>query len=229
MTPDRPPTPDRAVNHLAMVARWSDALAHEIKNPFHAMVINLELVKRRAGDAEGLRERAEVVESELHRVHALIDSVLRLVRPWPATASVDVDAAFEALLPAVRARAALQQLDYEHEPGGAPAAIAPADFALILLNLLDNAMDALPKGGRLRTRSARDDDSVTVRITDDGPGLDALEGDPFAAGTTGREGRPGLGLAVSRQLARDAGGDLVASAPRDGAGAELILTLPRPG
>ncbi|MGK7310738.1 MAG: ATP-binding protein [Candidatus Longimicrobiales bacterium M2_2A_002] len=220
---------DRARNQLDLLARWTDELAHEIKNPFHAMVINLELVKRRAGDAEGLRERTVVVESELHRVHALVDSVLRLVRPWPKTGTVDVDAAFEALLPAVRARAALHQLDYEHEPGGATAAIAPADFALILLNLLDNAMDALPEAGRLRTRFARDDDTVTVRVTDDGPGLGALDGDPFAAGTTGREDRKGLGLAVSRRLARDAGGDLVASAPRDGDGAALILTLPRPG
>ena len=227
MTPDHPTDPDRAANHLALVARWSDALAHEIKNPFHAMVINLELVKRRAGDPEGLRERAEVVESELHRVHALIDSVLRLVRPWPATATVDVDAAFEALLPAVRARAALRQLDYAHEPGGAPAAIPPADFALILLNLLDNAMDALPKGGRLRTRFVHDD-AVTVRVTDDGPGFGDLD-DPFEAGTTSREGRPGLGLAVSRRLAQGAGGDLVAREVESGGGAELVLTLPRTG
>ncbi len=139
-----------------------------------------------------------------------------------------MDAAFEALLPAVRARAALGQLDYAHEPGGAAAAIAPADFGLILLNLLDNAMDALPKGGRLRTRFVHDDDDVTVRVTDDGPGFGDLD-DPFAAGTTSREGRPGLGLAVSRRLARDAGGDLVAGGPRDGDGAELVLTLPRPG
>ncbi|NIP60786.1 MAG: hypothetical protein GWO00_23330, partial [Gemmatimonadetes bacterium] len=56
---------------LELVSRWADDLAHEIKNPLHAMVINLELVKRRATgeDAGALIQRAEVVESELYRVH----------------------------------------------------------------------------------------------------------------------------------------------------------------
>src|SRR5690606_25840506 len=69
-------------NRMDLVARWADDLAHEIKNPLHAMVINLELVKRRAGsgDREPLVDRVEVVEAELHRVHHLVESLLRLVR-----------------------------------------------------------------------------------------------------------------------------------------------------
>ena len=221
------PTPGREVNQLEVVSRWAEDLAHEIKNPFHSMFINLELVKRRAGDPEGLEERAAVVESELHRVHDLIDAVLRLVRPWPDRAATDVDATLSALLPAVRARATLHRLDYEHAPGGATAAIPPADLLLVLLNLVDNALDALPKGGRLRTLCTHDDEVVRLHVADDGPGLDGLEGDPFEPGVTSREGRSGLGLPVSRRLVERAGGTLVVEPDEDGPGLRATAAIPR--
>jgi signal transduction histidine kinase len=241
MTPD-PADPDRTANHLALLARWADELAHEIKNPFHAMVINLELVKRRAGeDAEGARERAQVVESEIHRVHGLIDSLLTLARPWPATETAHVGTVLDALLPVFRARATLHHITFEHEPGDGPAAVAlpPADLALVLLNLVDNAIDAAREGaagpdeageGRwIRVAWEPGEDAVVVRVTDSGPGFGGLDGDPFDAGV-GRAGRDGLGLAVSRALLEAAGGTLGVEgdgADGDPTSTTLAATLPR--
>lgn len=217
---------DREVNHLELVSRWAEDLAHQIKNPFHALVINLELVKRRAGDREGVTERAEVVESEIHRVHELVDSLLAVVRPWPETDTADVDRVFDALLPVVRARASLRLIAYQHEPGGGTVAMPPADLALVILNLVDNAMDAFDDPGRIRTRCAREDHGTRITVADDGSGLGDVPGDPFERGVTGRPGRAGLGLAVTRTLVRRAGGSVAITAHDDGPGVTVEVTLP---
>lgn len=222
---------DRSRNQLALLARWADELAHEIKNPFHAMVINLELVKRRAGDAEPARERAEIVESELHRVHGLIDSLLKLIRPWPDTGTADVHTVLEPLLPVFRTRADLHHLDFDYRSGDGPAAVAlpPAALMLTVLNLVDNAFDAAAEGGRIGITWTGEDHGVVVRVTDSGPGIRGLDGDPFEVGVSGRPGRAGLGLAVSRELVRQAGGSLVVEESGADDGTTLALVVPRPG
>jgi signal transduction histidine kinase len=102
---------------MDLVARWADDLAHEIKNPLHAMVINLELVKR--GPARRTPAPSwtawRCVESELHRVHTLIESLLRLVRPWTEHGFADVERVFRDIEPVVDARARIRKIQYQHE------------------------------------------------------------------------------------------------------------------
>jgi nitrogen-specific signal transduction histidine kinase len=212
---------ERAANRLDLVSRWADDLAHEIKNPLHAMVINLELVKRRAGsdDPGPLIERAEVVESELHRVHALVDSLLRLVRPWPIASSASVQQVFDALLPVFQARARIRHVQYEHRPGSAIVAMPPGDLAQVLVNLVDRAIDATSQGGRVLTGIDREGAHARIAVEHvgaEGAGVAGAE-QGVAAGPTlpvpaqdgGRaaeEGDPGL--AVTRRLLERAGGGL---------------------
>jgi phosphoglycerate-specific signal transduction histidine kinase len=70
-------------NRFQLVSRMADDLAHEIKNPLNSMVINLEVIRSRArkGDAAGVLDRADVVESEVRRLNGLIDGMLKLLRP----------------------------------------------------------------------------------------------------------------------------------------------------
>lgn len=221
---------ERRTNRMDLVARWADDLAHEIKNPLHAMVINLELVKRRAsaGDAAPVLQRAEVVENELHRVHDLIDSFLRLVRPWPDTAVCDVDQVFEQLLPVLGARTRIRRVDYEHRPGGGVVALPPGRVAQVLLNLIDNAIDATPEGGRVVTGCEMGRESVMIRIEDEGPGIpedvlaDAESGTPRP-----RPGRSGLGLVVSSRILREAGGRLEWRPGTGGEGTAAVASIPR--
>lgn len=222
---DRAQDPERFeqdANRLALLSRWADDLAHEIKNPLHAMVINLELVKRRAGgsDPTPLIERAEVVESELHRVHALVDSLLKLVRPWPDARSSTVQQVFDALIPVIHARARIRQVEYTHEPGVAIVAISPGDLAQVLVNLVDNAIDATPEGGRVTTAVGTDGHQAWIRIRDTGPGL--------TDGVDSPHGRSGLGLPVTRRLLDRAGGSLRLSNV-EGGGAEATISLPCTG
>ncbi len=220
-------------NRMDLVSRWADDLAHEIKNPLHAMVINLELVKRRAGgpNAGAVVQRAAAVESELHRVHALVDSLLRLVRPWPPRPRTDADIVFEELLPVLGARTRVRKVDYEHRPGGGALVDMPAEeLALVILNLVDNAIDATPEGGRVATRVEPTREGVRIMVSDTGPGVAAeLAGEPPERSATPREGRAGLGLAICHRLVRKAGGWLRLEAGRAGEGTVATVSLPRSG
>ncbi len=219
-------------NRMDLVSRWADDLAHEIKNPLHAMVINLELVKRKAGssDPEPVRQRAEIVEAELHRVHGLVESLLRLLRPWPARGTADVADTFDALLPVLTARSRIKKIEFEHRPGTATVPMAPGPLGLVVLNLVDNAIDATQDGGRITTGCEIDADGVRITVTDSGPGLSAAVAERiFEEGVTSRQGRAGLGLALVHRLVREAGGRLTVGAAPGPGGCQVEVFLPRTG
>jgi signal transduction histidine kinase len=215
---------------MDLVARWADDLAHEIKNPLHAMVINLELVKRRAsaGEAGPLLERIQVVESELHRVHFLVESLLRLVRPWPDRPTADVAAIFENIMPVLEARARIRKIGLEHQPAAATVAMAPGHLTLVLLNLVDNAMEASAENDRLFTACVPEDGQIRLTIRDTGTGLpDHLRDHVFDRGVTHRPGHAGLGLAISRRLVSEAGGELTLEPAVGEPGTQATIILPR--
>lgn len=118
------------------------------------------------------------------------------------------------------------------------AAHEPKALRVVLYHILRNALEALPRGGKLAVRSARAaDGSLRLEFRDDGPGYPAqwLERrfQPFASP---RRGRAGLGLALVRKTLRRWGGDAEAANGADGRGACLVLSfapppapLPEPG
>lgn len=225
-------TADLRANRLDLLSRWADDLAHEIKNPFHAMVINIELVKRRAasGDAEPLVQRAQVVESEIHRVHDLIESLLRLMRPWSDPEPAQVDQVFAAMAPVIAARARIRRIEIEHQPGGSAVPMGPGPLALVVLNLMDNAMEATSEGGRVVTSSAVEGDRVRITVLDNGAGLPGGPGDRFfEAGVGEWPGRAGLGLTIAARLVHDAGGTLTLEPAPGHGGALATVLLPRTG
>jgi signal transduction histidine kinase len=219
-------------NRMDLVARWADDLAHEIKNPLHAMVINLELVKRRVGgpDADAVVDRVAVVESEIHRVHGLVESLLRLVRPWPAASVADVDRVFNDLLPVLRVRSRIRKIEFEHRAGGGTVAMPPGLLALVLLNLADNAFEVTPEQGRVETACETRDGQVRITVRDTGTGLPPeLAPRVFEPGVTHNPERAGLGLAIARRLVQEAGGTLTIEPGAAEGGTLATIALPAVG
>lgn len=224
----------REVNRYHLVSRLADDLAHEIKNPLHAMVINTELVKRRVstGDAESALERVEVVDQEIGRVHEITDRLLWLIRPARESAPpTDVGELLDGLVPLLELQGKVNriELDYEGAPAGADVPIRSEALEQALLNLVGNAVDAIGSdGGRIAIEAASSDGEVRVRVSDTGPGLAAELDELAAPGRTSRSGRAGLGLAVTRDIVADAGGRLESGGPDDEPrGATFILVLPQ--
>jgi signal transduction histidine kinase len=122
------------------------------------------------------------------------------------------------------------------EVSGDPGIVARADpekVTQILVNLLSNAIKFTPSGGHISAECTAVDDAVNLTISDTGPGIatEKLEAifEPFIQlkeTFAGRESGVGLGLAISRDLARAMNGDLTVESAED-KGARFMLSLPR--
>jgi len=109
----------------------------------------------------------------------------------------------------------------------------PERVTQILVNLLSNAIKFTPAGGHITAECAGVDERVTLTITDTGIGIAAEKHEPIfepfiqlKEGLSDREGGVGLGLAISRDLARAMDGDITVEST-EGKGARFILSLPR--
>ena len=102
-------------------------------------------------------------------------------------------------------------LETELDPELPPVDANPGELNQVWTNLVDNAIDAVPSGGRITVRSASSDDGVAVRIVDDGPGIPAEVQahvfEPFFTTKDVGEGT-GLGLAIVHRIVRAHGGEV---------------------
>jgi signal transduction histidine kinase len=221
----------KAYDRLAQAEEIAGTFAHEIGTPLNTMYGHLQLLRedlRQAQDAGG-EDRVGLMLSQLERVAKIVRGGLtRGTWPAPRQAPTELVQLAERMIrflePSLDAAGVTAQI----QAGSAPAS-ADTDPDLveqILLNLLKNAIEALPRGGRIVLSVGRDGAQAFIDVEDDGPGLPAEARSqlfqPFvtskgAAGT-------GLGLAVSRRLARALGGELAYVATEKGT--RWHLTLP---
>jgi len=211
------------------VARW---LIHDLRNPTQALTLITELMDEGPEPGEpGTVETIREATAQLSRSLELLDRLLRLPRPAVEAAPLSLQDSLEFVGALHRSHRSGMRLDLE----GALGAVLPAvvgvehEIEQILLNLVLNALEATGEaaGSRLVVDAIALDGSVRVRVTDNGPGIPSdRRARLFAAMPTVRGGRlRGLGLAVSRGLARRFGGDLVLSADA-GPGTRFDLLLP---
>lgn len=221
-------------NRLDLLSRLADDLAHEVKNPLHAMVVNLALLERRVttGDTDGCLERVGVLEDEVARLHTVFEALFQLLRPdVEGPIPRELDDAVRELLPVLEIQAKLARVEvgYEAAEAGAPILISRSALRHAVLNLAANALEAMRStGGRLTLRASRTGHEVQLRISDTGPGIapEDVERIGMPGFSTG-EDRAGLGVAVARALIEDAGGRLeLDAAGADGSGTTFLLALP---
>jgi signal transduction histidine kinase len=191
-------------NKLDLVERFADDLAHEIKNPLHSMVINLEVLKRRitrdGGSApEELMRYAGVLSSELERVNRRIEILLRLVRPERGSELTTITQAVDELLELLELERERRNVEISFEPAPLPVrGHIPRDAARqIVLNMLLDSLDILAPGAALTIRTEVEPGWIHLR----------MEGsrDDAAANSPERE-QSGAHLSVARTLAELHGG-----------------------
>lgn len=106
-------------SRFAVISRLADDLGHELKNPLHSMVINLEVLRRRAekGDNAAVQERVVVLEHEIHRLNQLMDGLLKLLRPGrDKGAPASLREIIDGIWPLVELRARLARVELEATP-----------------------------------------------------------------------------------------------------------------
>jgi signal transduction histidine kinase len=229
-------------------ARFASSVTHELRTPLTTFRLYAEmLADGMVTDPAQRQVYLETLKTESARLAALVENVLVFARveegrvprrPERTTAGELVERSLQAL----RRRAEEARMDLRVDLGdaaGVPVLAHPDSVAQVLANLVDNACKyaASAPDRRIEVAAARRGGGVEISVRDHGPGIAA--GDVAAAFTPFERGnRPpgdgvpgiGLGLALSRGLARDGGGEL-AVAPADPAapGARLVLTLPVAG
>lgn len=221
-------------NRVASLGRVAATIAHEFNNVLMGIQPFAEAMRRRAAAPDDVRRAADQIVNSVARGKRVTQEILRFTQhSEPALQTLRLDEWVQQVLPELRGlagKAVEVFIDAAEEP--VTVRCDPAQMHQILTNLVINARDAMPAGGRItisieRARnSAKDEDIARLTVRDTGSGIAAdtlpLVFEPFF--TTKRSGT-GLGLAVTQQVIVRHGGSIEVESA-SGKGTAFIITLP---
>jgi signal transduction histidine kinase len=208
----------------------SGALAHELKNPLASIQGLAGLLARKLPAGEREAEHVRVLIGEVKRMGSILDEFLNFSRPARGLAVVEVPAAklVRDVAPVYEDLAARRGVRLTLAIETERAVLCdPRKVKQVLVNLIDNALDAVADGGAVSVRvAAGDDGAALIEVCDDGPGLaPAVRERLFTVGTTTKDAGSGLGLVIARAIAEQHGGALTL-VDRAAGGCCAALALP---
>ena len=214
---------------LALLGRFAAEVAHEVGNPLAAIKASLQAMQEEGVPVQSTDPRLERLVREVDRLDKILRGLLSSARrrPEPGTAcdGAAVAATVTGLMQAQAARAGVA-LALE-VPEGLPRLCVDGErLQQVLFNLLANALEATPEGGRVTLALSSDAGAARLAVSDTGRGIpEADRARLFEPFFTTRPGGTGLGLAVAEQIVRESGGKLsVDSTP--GVGSTFTVELP---
>jgi signal transduction histidine kinase len=221
---------------MAVLGTFASGLAHEVRNPLNSIGLQLSLLERRIGrlEVERGREMGEltrIIREEVQRLDELVGDFLLFSRTdrlnyRPASLDSVVDEVIQLMEP--EAKAARVALHRSRAGGPLPSLQMDAEkMKQVLINLVRNAIEAMPDGGGVTVESGVVDGQARLSVRDTGPGLP--EGvDVFQLFVTTKPKGTGLGLSIVQQIVLQHGGEITA-ASEAGRGAAFTVSLPLPG
>jgi len=204
---------------LAAIGTLAAGLAHEIRNPLNGAQLHityLDLALRDANAHPELLDTVHVVRDEIKRLGALVVEFLDFARPRPLLVRpLEIQMLFERVAQMIAAQAQTRgvTLTLDVPPTALELLADRAKLEQVLLNLVQNAVDALDGGGEVSLRARRQPRTVTIEVEDNGPGIPS--GTPiFDAFYSTKSHGTGLGLSITHRIITDHGGSIdVESAP----------------
>lgn len=221
---------------LAAIGEITAGVAHEINNPIAVMQGNLEVVRSVVGEKADLAKvEFQLLDEQIQRISQIVTKLLQFAKPEEFAGFVDRHAPGAAVadcMPLVQHLLARAAIDVRLEDtAGRLVLMNRTELQQVIVNLIVNAIHAMPDGGRL-TISTRDAErgerpGVEIAVSDTGTGMApdvaAKVFDPFF--TTKRQEGTGLGLSISQTLVTRQGGAIAATS-RPGEGATFTIWLP---
>jgi two-component system sensor histidine kinase HydH len=205
-------------------------VAHEVRTPLSVLKTSAQLIAR-AGLPLAERERlAANVSAEVDRLNGVVTELVDLARPRPvryrAESLPDIIGRALAFFAAAAGQSGVR-IHYQRPVGGCEVNGSADQLYQVLLNLMQNALQAIGGPGDVWLTCTPGGRWVTVECCDSGAGIRAdLLGRVFEPFCTGRSDGAGLGLSITRRIVEEHGGQ-IAAANRPGGGACLTIRLPR--
>jgi len=220
-------TARRRNERLAAAGALTAGLAHEVRSPLNAIGLAAQRLERKHREDDECKEFAGRIRREVKRLEAVLREFLDLARPVEQNRRrVELGTLATEVIELLRPDADSHGVTLEAVRGDAVVHASPEAVRRSLINLLNNAVQVSPEGGRVRTLVEGDSHEVRLRILDEGPGIDPELGDKvFEAFVTTRADGAGLGLSLVKRVAEEHGGECRLF-NREQGGAEARFSLP---
>ncbi|WP_029921626.1 sensor histidine kinase [Nevskia soli] len=216
-------------SRLAVAGEIAAVMAHEVRTPLGILRSSAQVLREEPHiSAEG-RELVGFIDSETERINRLVTSVLDSAKPHPPVLGRhDLGLIVHRCILMLGPQAEKRGVSLEEGGGGGLQIDCDEEqMTQVVLNLLLNAVQILPSGGRVRVECSDRGENVHIQVEDDGPGISPVErANIFEPFISKRPGGLGLGLAVVKQIVLAHHGDIEIGESRWG-GALFSIHLPR--
>lgn len=224
----------REAERLSAVGKLASGIAHEIRNPLNFMNLSIDHILNRLGSGrpEGTAEALALmanIKAEIHRLNTMIENFLTVGKPLTLNKSeIDLRALIQDVIGLAQQKAVEQGITIE-VADEAPVARLQADPMQIktcLMNVVLNAIQAMPAGGRLRIAAATGSGTADITVSDTGPGISEENLNRiFNPYFTTKKLGIGLGLAITKKVVEEHRGRItVRSRPNEGT--DVVISLP---
>jgi signal transduction histidine kinase len=192
---------------MAAIGRLTSGVGHEVKNPINAIVVHLELLKTKLGNA-GTPPTAtghlEVIDSEIHRLDRVVQTLVDFSRPVEVKlVEYDLRHVVADVVALAAAEMSTRQVNLTSRLPAYPL-VAKVDVDLLkqaVLNVVQNGAQAMPNGGGLRVVLFEDGRSAVIQVEDEGGGIsDELRERIFDLYFTTKKDGSGIGLAMTYRI-----------------------------
>ena len=217
---------------LSVVGRFARSIVHDLKNPLNIIGLTAEMASLSQTTPEARERALATIRHQVERINELIGEILDFTQGTPSDLilpPIDFARFMNDLLEELRAEAALRSasIELENQPPSVALPLNPKRLRRLFFNLVHNATDAMPRGGKIFLRFRTASDAIVTEVEDTGPGIAPEIADNLfeAFATFGKANGTGLGLSICKKIMEDHRG-WISARNEPGRGAVFEFGLP---
>lgn len=218
---------------LAVIGEWATSIAHEVRNPLTSIKAFTQIIEEDLPNEHDSREYTGIIMEEVERLNRFADELLLFSRPSEEThVAVNLDRVIRHSLKLTERSATNKDVSIKLEAGAElPQVMAsPELLKQVFLNILLNALHAVPNGGEVRLETERQADHVRIHISNEGSEIAKENLDMvFEPFFTTKPSGTGLGLAISQRIVQAYGGHIYVENTSEGVRFTVELPVRKEG